>query len=61
MHNNTGSDRFSEHCFCGKTGLAAKLSEKKTIILEENKLVLLTDFEDMIALEDKKGLTVFLR
>ena len=40
------------------TVLAEKISEKTTV-LEENKLVLFTGFEDTTALEDKKGLTVF--
>ena len=31
----------------------------KYTVLEENKLVLFTAFEDTTALEDKKGLTVF--
>ena len=44
---NTVNDRFSGHIV------------PKTTILKEKQLVLFTGFEDMTALEDKKGRTVF--
>ena len=55
---STVNDRFSGHRFSGNDCFSGKKFQKTTV-LEENKLVLFSGFEDTTALEDKKGLTVF--
>ena len=55
----TVNDRFSGHRFSGNDCCFSGKNIRKKTVLEENKLVLFTGFEDTTALEDKKGLTVF--
>ena len=49
---------IAETTIAETTTIKDKFFEKKTV-LEENELGLFTGFEDTIASEDKKGLTVF--
>ena len=55
---STGNDRFSGHRFSGNDWFSGQIVQKKNN-LDEKQLVLFTGFEDMTALEDKKGLNVF--